>query len=380
MLVLIGWAIGFRSPGLLLYALAVGVAFHLRVVLAEEPWLTRTHRKEWERYTARVPRWIFPSRRALLLSIAAGAIALPLAGLIYEAYADAKAAREFPAPGMMVDLGGRRLHLVCIGEGEPTVIFEPSGWGSSLSSAQARERIASRSRTCSYDRMGMGWSDAGPGVVSSGELARELAVLQDRAGLRQPFVVVAASIGGLTAEMFARQYPERVAGLVFVDAANSELLAPAEPWFFTAGMLACGAGTAARFGLIRLLDPFGLGLERSEDARRGAAITYGARPWATVCAIVRGLPDSRQEFAAAPALLADVPLVVLSADSDRDLFPGLPGFSARVRPLRIKGHQALAARSTAGSWRMVPNSTHLIGSSQPEAVVDAVFTLLDQLR
>ena len=55
--VLLGWAISFGSIGLLLYALAIGVAFHLRVVLGEEPWLSRTHGAAWQQYTHRVRRW-----------------------------------------------------------------------------------------------------------------------------------------------------------------------------------------------------------------------------------------------------------------------------------------------------------------------------------
>ena len=56
-LVLCGWALGFRSPALGIYALVVMLAFHLRVVFGEEPWLARTHGDEWMRYKARVPRW-----------------------------------------------------------------------------------------------------------------------------------------------------------------------------------------------------------------------------------------------------------------------------------------------------------------------------------
>lgn len=56
--ILLGWAVSFRSSGLLLYALAVMVAFHLRVVLGEEPWLARTHGVLWEQYTRRVRRWL----------------------------------------------------------------------------------------------------------------------------------------------------------------------------------------------------------------------------------------------------------------------------------------------------------------------------------
>ena len=56
-LVLWGWALGFRSRAIAVYALLVMLACHLRVILGEEPWLARTHGQEWVRYKARVPRW-----------------------------------------------------------------------------------------------------------------------------------------------------------------------------------------------------------------------------------------------------------------------------------------------------------------------------------
>jgi protein-S-isoprenylcysteine O-methyltransferase Ste14 len=58
-LVLLGWAGSFGSLGLLVYAVAVAAAFHLRVVLGEEPWLARTHGRAWAQYTDRVPRWFW---------------------------------------------------------------------------------------------------------------------------------------------------------------------------------------------------------------------------------------------------------------------------------------------------------------------------------
>jgi protein-S-isoprenylcysteine O-methyltransferase Ste14 len=57
-LVLWGWALGFRSPSLAIYALGVTLAFHLRVVFSEEPWLARTHGEKWTRYKDQVPRWL----------------------------------------------------------------------------------------------------------------------------------------------------------------------------------------------------------------------------------------------------------------------------------------------------------------------------------
>jgi protein-S-isoprenylcysteine O-methyltransferase Ste14/pimeloyl-ACP methyl ester carboxylesterase len=383
-LTLLGWSLAFESSGLLLYALIVATAFHLRVVFGEEPWLARTHGRKWDDYVTRVPRWLFPSRKALLFSWLGLFVLLLLAGLTYEAYADAEAAREFPPPGTMVDIGGRRLHLVCIGRDDgmdPTVIFESSGWGNALSASKARERLATRTRVCSYDRLGHGWSDAVSGVTTIGGTANELGVLQDRAKLAAPFVLVASSIGGLTAEMFARTYPERIAGIVFVDAANS-LFVPRlveRSWTITA--LACTVGTLSRFGVIRLLDPFGLGQD-SEGARRSAAVTYGARRWTAFCAMARGLKTTQREFEQAPPLSPELPVVVLSASSSRQI---MPPFAERfidpdaIRSETEEAHRAFAKRPR-GSWKKVPDSTHLIADSQPDAVADAVFDLLDQLR
>jgi protein-S-isoprenylcysteine O-methyltransferase Ste14 len=56
-LALLGWAALFHSWALLVYAVAVAAAFHLRVVFGEEPWLAQTHRGSWLRYSAQVPRW-----------------------------------------------------------------------------------------------------------------------------------------------------------------------------------------------------------------------------------------------------------------------------------------------------------------------------------
>ena len=59
LLLLCGWALGFRSWTLVLYAVAVMFAFHMRVVVYEEPWLARTHGEKWTFYRARVPRWVW---------------------------------------------------------------------------------------------------------------------------------------------------------------------------------------------------------------------------------------------------------------------------------------------------------------------------------
>jgi protein-S-isoprenylcysteine O-methyltransferase Ste14 len=70
LLIVAGWALGFQSIALMIYALGLLVAFHLRVVLAEEPFLARTHGPAWIAYSASVPRWV--GRRHLRLDPPAG--------------------------------------------------------------------------------------------------------------------------------------------------------------------------------------------------------------------------------------------------------------------------------------------------------------------
>jgi protein-S-isoprenylcysteine O-methyltransferase Ste14 len=58
-LMLLGWAVSFAFRGIFVYAIVAAVALHLRVVLAEEPWLARTHGARWTQYASRVPRWFW---------------------------------------------------------------------------------------------------------------------------------------------------------------------------------------------------------------------------------------------------------------------------------------------------------------------------------
>ncbi|MCG3189353.1 MAG: hypothetical protein LKCHEGNO_01713 [Burkholderiaceae bacterium] len=64
LLTLLGWAASFVSSGLLLYCALVALAFHLRVVYGEEPWLAQRHGPSWQAYVSRVPRWLGLRRNA----------------------------------------------------------------------------------------------------------------------------------------------------------------------------------------------------------------------------------------------------------------------------------------------------------------------------
>lgn len=59
LLILLGWTLAFGAlRGLGGYTAIVAVAFYVRVVLFEEPWLARTHAVLWDDYARRVRRWV----------------------------------------------------------------------------------------------------------------------------------------------------------------------------------------------------------------------------------------------------------------------------------------------------------------------------------
>jgi len=318
--------------------------------------------------------------KRFVLIVLATLLSAAAAGTIYQTVSVRRDAARFPPPGRLVDVGGRRLHLLCIGDGRATVIFEASMMSSSVSFAEARAAISRRARVCSYDRMGTGWSDAAPANISIGALADDLDRLLDRAVASPPYIVEAASIGGLVAELYARRHPERVAGMVFVDAGHSAVLESVAPRVTAAVTAeACLLPLAARLGLLRAIDP--LGLRHATAGDDAMWRVYRVEPMMALCRMVRDRETTLREFREAPPLRADVPLTVLTAESSEGLLPfGLAGAQADALARDWRDlQQQLSRRSSRGTWRMVAGSDHLIGSSQPHAVAAAVLELLDQL-
>ena len=134
----------------------------------------------------------------------------------------------YPPPGRLVDVGGWKLHLNCTGPsnpGAPTVVLESGAGDFSLGWTFVQPEVAKFARVCSYDRADSGWSDFGPHPRTMHQIAYELKTLLANAGERGPFVIVGHSYGGLYARTFELEYPQDVAGVIFVDSAHeNELL------------------------------------------------------------------------------------------------------------------------------------------------------------
>jgi pimeloyl-ACP methyl ester carboxylesterase len=127
---------------------------------------------------------------------------------------------SYPPPGRLINIGGRKLHLLCSGKGSPTIILVAGGGAFSIDWTLVQNRIDSTTRVCSYDRAGLGWSDEGPADETVEQTVNDLHSLLQKAGEKAPYIFVGASIAGIFIQAYQHQYPNEVAGLVFTNSSN----------------------------------------------------------------------------------------------------------------------------------------------------------------
>ena len=124
----------------------------------------------------------------------------------------------------MVDVGGHRLNIRCAGEGAPAVVLDAGLANDNHAWEPVEKRVSEFTRVCSYDRAGLGKSDAASGVPTSQTASDDLHSLLAGAGVAGPVVVVGHSYGGLIVQLYAAQHPEDVAGVILVDSLHPENL------------------------------------------------------------------------------------------------------------------------------------------------------------
>lgn len=182
--------------------------------------------------------------RHILITAAIILVVILLVGATYQGVATALERRKYPHPGQLVDVGGHQLHIYCTGEkgtGATVVLEAPEG-GMSVEWGWVQSALSEKGRVCSYDRAGLGWSEAGDGPYDPARVPAELHQLLQNAAVPGPYVVVGQSLGAVFARMFASRYPDDVLAVVLVDMPNGRApddvqLMALSPWLARAGLL-----------------------------------------------------------------------------------------------------------------------------------------------
>lgn len=186
--------------------------------------------------------------RLVLVTLCIVVTVLILAGATYQGVATALERRRYPHPGRLVDVGGHQLHIRCIGAGTPTVVLEAPAAGMSAAWAWIQPEVARTTRTCSYDRAGLGWSEAGDRQFDPGRVPDELYALLRAAPEPGPYVVAGHSLGASFARVFASRYARHTAGLVLIEPANGDM--PTDPRFLRVSPWLAPVGVLRATGLL----------------------------------------------------------------------------------------------------------------------------------
>jgi len=286
--------------------------------------------------------------------------------------AEAADAKTYPPPGQLVDVGGYRLHINCTGSGSPTVVIDAGlgDWSTSWG-GYVQPEVAKTTRVCTYDRAGMGWSEAGPLPRDAAQFAKELHTLLQNAHIPGPYVMVGHSLGGLPVRVFAHEYSSEVAGVILIESMSPKQFkqSPTEgqaqsesrsqPFSLQAAL--------ARFGVIRLLVKLP-GIAPSVPANEEAYYPLYIRPQSFQATTdeAQGMPAAGVQAAAVKSF-GDLPLIVLTA--------------------RLNNNQDWQERQTEllqlssnSQHLFAENSGHNIQVEEPDAAVAAIVQMVHQVR
>lgn len=336
---------------------------------------------------------------------------IPLAILAYLLCATAFAADLAPQvidggvytqPQRMVEVEpGRRLNLHCAGTGSPTVVFE-SGLGVPISNwGFVQPAIALQTRTCAYDRAGLGFSDAATRASDSKNIVDDLHRLLVAAAIPPPYVLVGHSYGGLTVRLYAHTYPSEVVGMVLVDPTVEDQLASyraldpqkrtAEQWVADTVEPNLREGRecveAAPAGFIPGTEPFKKCISEPFLQYSEAVNASNQKQEMRESAQRAGLSENEQVFAAsadqvraARRAYGALPLVVLTSGPRQPpkdpLTPEAQALREARRQLWVDLHHGVAKLSSSGVQVVVEGAKHYIQLDKPQAVVDAIGRVL----
>jgi pimeloyl-ACP methyl ester carboxylesterase len=323
-------------------------------------------------------------------------IALASAGALYQILAAAKCERKFGPPGLLIDVGGHRLHSICQGHGRPVVVLESGIAASSLSWALVQPEIAIFSRVCAYDRAGLAWSDASSRPLNFTRVVDEFAAVIARVADPEPCVLVGHSFGSLIVRAYASRHPERVASLVLVDPPTEWLaMTPQRARMLRGGRHLSRLGALlARLGVVRA--SLALLTGGAPGAPRRFVRIFGptaAQMLERLVGEVRKLPADVQPIVQAlwcqpkcfHAMADHLLLLERGGDSLATFVPPrqVPVVvisSGDQPPEEIAAHRRLAEGSVTGRHLIATRSGHWVQFDEPGLIVSVVRDLVERQR
>jgi len=242
----------------------------------------------------------------------------------------------------LVEVKGHRLAVHCDGSGQPTAIIlhgwiDQPGITSYDYYGGLTDNLEGDFRVCSYDRANVGDSETVRGTQTPEMVVGDLDGLMRAIGDPGPYVLIGQSAGGMVASAYAVAHPDKVVGIVMVDADFDDEIVLEDVGMVPTGMSPC--------------DP----VNRRADGH------YSLQK-INVCSMYRWAYQRRD-------LRPEVPLVYLAAKQAP--WNGATEFGPAYTRGIISLQKSYAASWSPGRFVWV-DSGHEIHSERPAVVGDAV--------
>ena len=298
-----------------------------------------------------------------------------ITGIFYQSNATTHDMTLYPAPGERITVNGSDMHIYCIGEGSPTVLFEAGLGGNYMDWVLVQPTIAEQTRACAYDRSGMGYSDYVGESLDTQATAQRLHHLLNQAQIETPYILVGHSIGGIHVRSFYELYPEDVLGMVLIDSSheNQGKFLPAPPAIVDT--ISSVVPLLARIGVLR---GFGIADQNivtdhltSEQVAQTSAMVNRTAFWQGLIAENQMVTtDTNQPVA--PSSMGDLPLIVISQD-----VASMEETDPEMANLWLELQGELVALSTDSTHIIAENSGHYVHYDNPQTVIDSILKLLN---
>jgi pimeloyl-ACP methyl ester carboxylesterase len=318
----------------------------------------------------------------------AQAVQAPEADLSFEPYAK---------PQILADVGqGRRIHLICMGAGTPTVIMTAGAGNWSSTWRKVQGEVGRKTRACAWDRAGFGFSDPSPQKQDAVHTEADLEQALASANIAGPYVVVGHSLGSAETLLFADRHPQETVGMVLVDPSfpdQSSVVKRLYPHLDKAmhgsdaedegAIEKCIAGL--KDGSLKPSDPALAECTNDQPDYppdlQTTLLHFNSNPDRLITQ--KSYDDAQAvnvtEMINAKRHYGRIPLVVLTAaDSPSPLPPAFaaPEVKSEMIDLQARtwrqAHKDLAALSTEGREELVPATTHFIQLIKPQVVVSTI--------